>query len=220
MITTDTGAKKLGGTDNWRQIIPAHNESMEAHDRAVTGAQSGLAIIVDGDTCTQAVPAGGYAYIRNNTHGLAEGLYRNKTNSNYPVSGTEATATIFEAVSSGGLNALNTQLTGQIAAAIAALPKTKKINKSTNENSHRLNINNLVNNSQHFLLISSVGTGRFAILGVRVTGEGTVFVAEIYRGSDVSVYEVAANKIVLQFDTHLQTVNIYDILMNGDTFIS
>ena len=30
MITTNTGAKKIEGTDNWREIFDAHNDSVDA----------------------------------------------------------------------------------------------------------------------------------------------------------------------------------------------
>ena len=78
---------------------------------AIAKNEAGLAIIVTGDSCTQAVPAGGYAYIKNNTHGLTEGLYRNKSSSSFPTSGGTANSTVFEAVSDGGLNALNSKIT-------------------------------------------------------------------------------------------------------------
>lgn len=32
MITTNTGAKKIEGTDNWREIFDAHNDSVDAMD--------------------------------------------------------------------------------------------------------------------------------------------------------------------------------------------
>ena len=69
--------------------------------------EDGLAIIVNGDTCSTAVPVGGYAYIKNNTHGLAEGLYTNTSASAFPTSGGTANSSVFTAVSGGGLNALN-----------------------------------------------------------------------------------------------------------------
>ena len=75
---------------------------------AVPGSVS---IIVDGDTAEMAVPAGQYAYIKNNTHGLAEGLYKNKSSSAFPTSGGTADSTVFEAVNGGGLNALNSNIT-------------------------------------------------------------------------------------------------------------
>ena len=66
--------------------------------------QEGLAIIVDGDTASMAVPSGGYAYIRNNTHGLAEGLYKNLSNSAFPTTGGTASSSVFSAISNGGMN--------------------------------------------------------------------------------------------------------------------
>lgn len=65
-----------------------------------------IAIIVDGDTAGAAVAPGAYAYIKNNTHGLAEGLYKNKSSSAFPTSGGTADSTVFEAVPNGGLNSL------------------------------------------------------------------------------------------------------------------
>jgi hypothetical protein len=68
--------------------------------------EGGLAIIVNGDTCSTAVPVGGYAYVKNNTHGLAEGLYANTSASAFPTSGGTANSSVFTAVSDGGLNSL------------------------------------------------------------------------------------------------------------------
>ena len=65
-----------------------------------------ISIIVDGDAAGTAVAPGQYAYIKNNTHGLAEGLHRNKSSSAFPTSGGTADSTVFEAVSGGGMNAL------------------------------------------------------------------------------------------------------------------
>ena len=72
--------------------------------------ENGLAIIVNGDTCSTAVPVGGYAYIKNNTHGLAEGLYTNTSASAFPTSGGTANSSVFTAVSGGGLNSLKTSI--------------------------------------------------------------------------------------------------------------
>lgn len=35
MIETNTGAKKIEGSDGWREIFDVHNESVEAHDAAI-----------------------------------------------------------------------------------------------------------------------------------------------------------------------------------------
>jgi len=60
---------------------------------------SDFAIIVDGDTCAIAVPVYGYAYIKNNTHGLVEGLYQNTSNDIFPMTGGTADGSIFTGVS-------------------------------------------------------------------------------------------------------------------------
>lgn len=79
--------------------------------------QDGLAIIVDGDTCSVAVPAGGYAYVKNNMHGLSEGLYKNTSGGAFPVSGGSATSAIFTAVPAGlggEVTSLNSKLEAEI----------------------------------------------------------------------------------------------------------
>lgn len=63
-----------------------------------------IAIIVSGDRASMAVPVGGYAYIKNNAHGLAEGLYTNTSSAAFPTVGGTADSTVFTAVSGGGLN--------------------------------------------------------------------------------------------------------------------
>lgn len=65
-----------------------------------------IAIIVSGDRASMAVPVGGYAYIKDNTHGLAEGLYTNTSSAEFPTVGGTADSTVFTAVSGGGLNAI------------------------------------------------------------------------------------------------------------------
>lgn len=75
-----------------------------------TAVQNGLAIIVDGDTASMAVPVGSYAYIKNNVHGLSEGLYTNTSASAFPASGGMADSSVFTPVSGGGLNAIQQSL--------------------------------------------------------------------------------------------------------------
>ena len=64
--------------------------------------EKGIAIIVNGDTAAAAIPAGNYAYIKNNTHGLAEGLYT--ATAAFPATGGTANSTTFTPVNVGGLN--------------------------------------------------------------------------------------------------------------------
>lgn len=79
----------------------------------LSAIQSGLAIIVDGDTASMVVPMGGYAYIKNNMHGLAEGLYTNTSSAAFPASGGTADGTVFTAVSGGGLNAIQRSIANE-----------------------------------------------------------------------------------------------------------
>lgn len=74
MITTGMGSKKIEGSDNWRAIFSAHNDSVEASDDHLDAIQDGLAIVANGDT-HPAVASGQYVYVRNHDT-LAEGLYK------------------------------------------------------------------------------------------------------------------------------------------------
>lgn len=86
---------------------------LSSQSQQIANVESGIAIIVNGDTATQAVPAGGYAYIKNNTHGLSEGLYTNTSGAAFPASGGTADNTVFTAVSNGGFNVLNSKIATQ-----------------------------------------------------------------------------------------------------------
>lgn len=81
----------------------------------IAKVQEGIAIIVDGDNAAFAVPVGGYAWIRNNTHGLTDGIYKNTSSTTFPVSGGTADSTVFTSVSNGAINdavsILNSKLT-------------------------------------------------------------------------------------------------------------
>lgn len=97
----------------------------------LTPLQDGLAIIVNGDTCSTAVPVGGFAYIKNNTHGLSEGLYKNTSASAFPTSGGTASSSVFTKVSGGGLNALNNNFyIGSGMTYVAVSPQTVAQNSS------------------------------------------------------------------------------------------
>lgn len=100
--TTDSTSvqAEINGVKNTLTQLETETETVE----------KGLAIIVEGDTCSTAVPVGGYAYIKNNTHGLADGLYTNTSSSAFPVSGGTADGTVFTVVSDGGINSLNGKL--------------------------------------------------------------------------------------------------------------
>ncbi len=80
MITTNTGAKKLESSDNWREIFPnpgtgtagAHNASVDAQDRI----QAEVAPIINGKQCALGAASGDYVLLRNSTiTGKSDGAY-------------------------------------------------------------------------------------------------------------------------------------------------
>lgn len=86
--------------------------AVAANTASIGHIEEGIAIIVNGDVASAAVPVGGYAYIKNNTHGLTEGLYTNTGASAFPTTGGTADSTTFTAATDA-LNALNSKLKNQ-----------------------------------------------------------------------------------------------------------
>ena len=78
MITTNTGAKKIEGTDNWREIFDAHNDSVNAHDKV----SEAMTYVVNGNKSIEnaAIPVGSYVRLANSTIvGRSDGIYTVKT---------------------------------------------------------------------------------------------------------------------------------------------
>lgn len=114
MITTNTGAKKLESSDNWREIFPnpgtgaagAHNASVDAADRI----QPEIAPIINGKQCALGASAGDFVLLRNSTiTGKADGAYQ--AAKAIPAN-TDIDATYLGSEIGGGIaNALNANLT-------------------------------------------------------------------------------------------------------------
>lgn len=103
--TTDSGAKKILGTDNWRGIFDVHNDTVDAYDGQIAGLQDGLAIVANGNTHA-AIASGQFVYVKN--HGsLATGLYKARAAIGANV--TLSTSNL-AADSAGGLNDLKGQV--------------------------------------------------------------------------------------------------------------
>lgn len=135
MITTNTGAKKIEGTDNWREIFDAHNDSVNAHDKV----SEAMTYVVNGNKSIEnaAIPVGSYVRLANSTIvGRSDGIYTVKTaipvntvidssyfNENAPIPG-------------GVANALNSKLTKQVV--------YKQIPMTISTESGYQNINNLL----------------------------------------------------------------------------
>lgn len=107
MITTDTGAKKIENTDNWRLIFDAHNDSVDAEDKIVPE----MAPIVNGNKSTVGAAIGEYVLVRNSSiTGITDGAY---TAAKAIPANTTIDSTYLTAVGTGGaLNALNSKING------------------------------------------------------------------------------------------------------------
>ena len=135
--------------------------------------EDGLAIIVNGDTCSTAVPIGGYAYIKNNTHGLAEGLYTNTSASAFPTSGGTANSSVFTAVSGGGLNSLKNTFAPEVSTATAVTNVT------------HFGSRNSVLKSGNIVQFSAV-----LVIDADVASDGVI--ATLPYGARVSMYAITA----------------------------
>ena len=113
MITTDTGAKKIENTDNWRLIFDAHNDSVDAEDKIVPE----MAPIVNGNKSTVGAAIGEYVLVRNSSiTGITDGAY---TAAKAIPANTTIDSTYLTAVGTGGaLNALNSKIDTQTKKAI------------------------------------------------------------------------------------------------------
>lgn len=113
MITTDTGAKKIEGTDNWRQIFGAHNDTVDAYDANIEALQDALGIVVDGNKSAVSASSGQFIILKNSSivdSGdvmLADGLY---TAAKAIPANTVIDKTYLTADANGGLNALNSKI--------------------------------------------------------------------------------------------------------------
>ena len=120
-IPSSSGVVSINGLSGvvtlYGSNIRLNNNTNETVDAAIADIRTaianlsgsdGLAYIVTGDTASAAVPPGAYAYIKNNTHSLADGYYQNTSAATFPVSGGTADSTVFSPVSAEGiLNNLN-----------------------------------------------------------------------------------------------------------------
>ena len=114
MITTNTGAKKLESSDNWREIFPtpgtsaagAHNASVDAQDRI----QAEVAPIINGKRCSLGAASGDYVLLRNSTiAGKTDGAY---VAAKAIPANTDLDSTYLGSPITGGLvNELNSNLT-------------------------------------------------------------------------------------------------------------
>ena len=110
MIKTKSGARKIEGTDNWREIFDDHNYTVDALDQLAED----MAIIVNGNKTAYASGAavGQYVLLRNSTiTDRADGMYKAAKAIPY---NTTIDKTYLTAVSGGAINSLSDQIANKI----------------------------------------------------------------------------------------------------------
>ena len=110
-ITTDTGAKKIENSENWRNIFDIHNDSVDAYDALAEQKDEEIGIVVKGNKTahTGGAAAGQFVILRNSTiTGCDDGLYKAAQAIPYD---TAIDSTYLTPISGGGLNELNASFT-------------------------------------------------------------------------------------------------------------
>ena len=119
MIKTKSGARKIEGTDNWREIFDDHNYTVDALDQLAED----MAIIVNGNKTAYASGAavGQYVLLRNSTiTDRADGMYKAAKAIPY---NTTIDKTYLMAVSGGALNSLSDHIES-IGTPVSWIPST------------------------------------------------------------------------------------------------
>lgn len=113
LLPVSNKSNSLGSSSKkWDNVYvdKINGKSPTALNDSLSATQSGIAIIVDGDTVTTTISEGQYVYIKGSTV-LAEGLYTAITAVSFgTVITAQTAATYFTAVSGGGLNAIQQSL--------------------------------------------------------------------------------------------------------------
>lgn len=112
MITNSMGAKKVEGTDNWREIFDAHNDTADALEQM----GQDVAPIVNGNKSVTGAASGEYVLVRNSSiTGITDGAY--KAAQAIPAN-TTIDSTYLTAITGGALNDLNSKIDTQTKKAI------------------------------------------------------------------------------------------------------
>ena len=165
MITTNTGAKKIEGTDNWRQIFDAHNSSVDAHDET----QSDLDYIIKGNSSSVSIAARKFVSVRGSTiTGVTDGIYI--AAKAIPAS-TTLDSSYFTAVTGGALNALSDQ--------IGSLSISQKSGSGTI--TQTLDINAV------YLIVCESSNDAYIGLWTVLSGASSIYVHEISKGERLTV---------------------------------
>ena len=168
MITTDTGAKKIENSDNWRQIFDAHNDSVDAEDKIVPE----MAPIVNGNKSTVGAAIGEYVLVRNSSiTGITDGAY---TAAKAIPANTTIDSTYLTAVGTGGaLNALNSNF-AQSAIPLSVISGVSNVTISRN---HCCAMGKVI---QVSLIVTTTATANGEIISGK-TIENSIDQGEAYR---------------------------------------
>jgi len=167
MITTDSGAVKIEGTDNWRNIFDAQNGTAEAVDQLTED----VAIVINGNktTHTGGAAAGQFVLVRNSTiTDITDGLY---TAAQAIPANTVIDKTYLTSVSGGGLNALNNKC------------PDLKITEHSNSNSFEITLDS----GYTYIIFAVSGNSTHQGMWIVLAGISDAYPFEIEKGSAITL---------------------------------
>lgn len=200
--TTNLNLKKPATSDKIR--IADFNNNSDLIDSAYGDQDTsmgklggGMAIIATGNVHS-AITAGQFVYVRKHND-LTEGLYT--ADSNISANGT-LSASNLSAVSGGGLNT--------VVDAMGLFVQSRITRSDTQATTITV-----TNNSRHFMIISGTNApSRTAVLMIASANNGGITIAEIYKGSNITV-STGTNLVTITKDTETATF-FADFAMNGE----
>lgn len=165
-------------------------------NQAINSLADGLAIIANGNVHA-AVSSGQFVYVRDHDT-LAEGLYVATSNisANGTLSGSNLTAN-----DSGGLNTLNSNI----------IPF--KYSTKANISSCTLTV---PSSSRRLLQVFFGNINSYWMGFIQGTGTGAIRVAEIYKGSSITVNAPTTGSTITFSVSSSTTIEVYDLCYNGD----
>ena len=155
---------------------------------AETNIEKAFATIVNGDNAAVAIPAGHYAYIKNNTHGLTEGLYT--ALAAFPATGGTADSTAFSPVNVGGLNDIQTEVES-----INTRLENCRFYTGNKSGGSSITITHVNGTVRGFVMLTSTNVNNCGMIALAITSAAASGKAMI-EASNISIAENASTKTV------------------------
>lgn len=152
--------------------------------------EKAFATIVNGDTAAVAIPAGHYAYIKNNAHGLTEGLYT--ATAAFPATGGTADSTTFSPVNVGGLNDIQSKVES-----INSRLENCKFYTGLKSADGKITITHISGGVDGFIILTSNNITNCGMFALRFTSSGTSVTVPMISAQNISLDTTEQGKITI-----------------------